>query len=67
LVLTLRTWHGGNVKVIPVVKGLEKGFYGIYVNGQLRETKVVERSGEEVMIEVAVGAREVDVVVKQAT
>jgi hypothetical protein len=55
------------VKVIPVVKGLEKGFYGIYVDGQLRETKVVERLNEEVMIEVAVGAREVDVVVKQAT
>jgi hypothetical protein len=67
LVLTMRTWHGGDVKVNPVIKGLEKGVYGIYIDGQLSETKVVERVGDEVPVEVVVSAREVDVIVKRAS
>lgn len=66
LVMTMRTWHGRQVKVSPVVKGLQKGAYGIYVDGRLRETKVVEGPKDEILVEVEVGANEIDVVVKAA-
>jgi hypothetical protein len=54
------------MKLNPVVKGLQKGLYGIYVDGQLSEPKAVERLGDEEMIEVVVGTRDADVVVKRA-
>ncbi|KAF8478306.1 hypothetical protein JB92DRAFT_3047485 [Gautieria morchelliformis] len=66
MVLTMKTWHGGDVSVKPVVKGLEEGLYGIYFDGNLSETKAVEKPGDEVLLEVVVGAKDVDVVLKRA-
>ncbi|KAF8476495.1 hypothetical protein JB92DRAFT_2822993 [Gautieria morchelliformis] len=66
MVLTMSTWHGGDVSVKPVVKGLKEGLYGIYIDGHLSETRAVEKPGDEVLLEMVVGAKEVDVVLKRA-
>ena len=57
---------GAKSRLVLFVKGLQKGAYGIYIDGRLRETKVVEGPKDEVLVEVEVGANEVDVVVKAA-
>lgn len=72
LVVTLRRWEGvevemgrdgTSVEVGFVVKGLELGSWGVYVDGRLAGEKVVRMKGEDVKVEVQVGRQDVDVVV----
>ncbi|EFQ28175.1 uncharacterized protein GLRG_03319 [Colletotrichum graminicola M1.001] len=62
LVLTVRTWDGGAKAIRPVVKGLEPGPWDVFVGGELAVSRVLS-AGEDIALEVQVGAADLDIVV----
>lgn len=63
LVATFRTWNGEATVIKPVVKNLQPGTYGVYVDGDIRTVEVVRSVGDEIVVEVVVVEAEVNVVV----
>ena len=66
VVVTIRSWDGGEVRLPLCVKGLEAGRWAMFVNGELRGVEVVA-GGDDVSFEVKVGGEEVDIVVVDAS
>lgn len=64
LILTVKTWHGSNTTIHPTATDLPAGQWGVYVNGDLKQTERLD-SGGSIMFQVEVGADEVDVVFKR--
>ncbi|KAJ0162144.1 hypothetical protein CTA2_5049 [Colletotrichum tanaceti] len=61
LVLTLRTWDDGSVKVQPVARNLSAGFWGVYVQGELVRRDAVEDGGS-LSVDVEVTGNDLDIV-----
>lgn len=62
LVATFRTWNGNKATIHPVLKTLPAGTYGIYVDGELKQTKDLMK-GEDIEIALDVDEVEADLVV----
>ncbi|TID05029.1 Linalool dehydratase/isomerase [Colletotrichum higginsianum] len=61
LVLTLRAWDNGSVKVQPVARNLSAGSWGVYVQGKLIQQDVVEDGGS-LSVDVGVSNEDLDIV-----
>lgn len=66
LLTTFRTWDARVVRLRLVVRNLAPGLYGVYVDGTLRDLRDVAVRGDEVVAELEVGGKEIDLVVLQA-
>jgi hypothetical protein len=58
-----RTWDGRVTQIKPVVRNLEEGVYGVYVDGTLVEKKKVKGREDEIAVELKVGDKEVELAV----
>ena len=63
---SFRTWNGETVKIQPILRNLPPGEYGIYVDRELKETKNMKSSIEDLVVDLEVGSKDVDLVVLYA-
>ncbi len=63
MVATWRTWDGRVAEIRPVVRNLQPGLYGVYVNRSLIEKRELEGMDNEIAVDLEVGAEDVEFVV----
>ncbi|KAH7084604.1 hypothetical protein BKA63DRAFT_457638 [Paraphoma chrysanthemicola] len=63
IIATFRTWNGKCTTIHPVVKGLPKGTYGVYINGDFRNVKEVTQNNVDIDLALEVDESEIDIVV----
>ena len=63
MIATFRTWDGGHTTIQPLIKNLEPGTYGVYVDGELRQQVIVGAKQEDIQVQLDVGTEEVNLVV----
>ena len=67
MIATFRSWDGSSVSIKPVIKNLPNGTYGIYVNGCLRDEKMVNDLSDEIEVKLDVKEQNIDLVVMRAS
>ena len=63
MVAPWQTWDGRVTQIKPVVRNLEEGGYGVYVDGALVGEKNVKGREAEIAMELKVGGKEAELVV----
>ena len=65
LFVTVKTWDGGERTIRPVFKNLAAGRWSVHVDGKLYAEQEMKQGGQ-IPAEVAVGGRDVDIVVSRS-
>ncbi|KFY48645.1 hypothetical protein V495_01158 [Pseudogymnoascus sp. VKM F-4514 (FW-929)] len=62
-IVTTKTWHGRNSSAELSFENLPLGVYGVYIDGELRRTALINEKNQVISESVEIGGKEKDIVV----